>query len=135
MTKEEMYKIVKKVYDTSIRTYDNWDNGFEYIGLRFEDKQRQYGEICEYSKHNQDRDDERDMPIFGTEEYDEMEELDGTSSWFLDLKNSWDFNPKYVNNYHAYIIASNRTGNVHYNTILDNGEIVLKDAVVLSHLY
>lgn len=64
-----------------------FEDMYYYIGIRFEDKDREVGEICECSKHNLDREDEREFPVYGTPEYDELPELDGTSAWNLETCN------------------------------------------------
>src|SRR5690625_1684810 len=51
------------------------------VGVRFENKSIEIGEAIENSRHNLDREDERDMPEYGTEEYEEMFELDGASAY------------------------------------------------------
>ena len=135
MNLKEMYEICLKVYEEN-----EWD--YDMLGVRFEDKEREIGEICECSKDNPDRDDERDFPEFGTKEYNELPELGGTSAWHYD-EHQWsafsfemiDLNKaaiKHFNTNHAYIIASNHTAN-HPNR--DEGEIVLEDAIVLTQLF
>lgn len=139
----EMYELVKKIYSKNIRTAENWDEGYEYIGLRFEDKEREIGEVCEYSRNNIDREDERDFPEYGTEEYWEMEELDGTSAWDMSQENTyripsyWDKEADCRRHFlrdHCYVIASNRLGHTS-NTVIDDGEIVIKDAVVIAKIF
>lgn len=39
----------------------------EYVGLRFEERAYQVGDIVANSKSNMDRVDERDFPVYGTE--------------------------------------------------------------------
>ncbi|MEC5268885.1 hypothetical protein P9G49_07185 [Heyndrickxia coagulans] len=63
---------------------ERFEGQYYYIGIRFEDKEREIGDVCECSKHNIDREDEREFPEYGTPEYDEMLELDGTSAWNLE---------------------------------------------------
>ena len=130
----EMYAKVKEIYEANEGEY--W-----YIGLRFENKERAIGEVCEHSRHNADREDEREFPDFGSAEYEEMEELDGTSAWDMSISStyeysSWDakqddcrkcFIPE-----HCYVIASNRQGR---HDDPDHGEILIKDAVVIAKIF
>jgi len=134
MTVNEMIEMARKVFLENEMDYS-------YIGLRFEDKEREIGETCENSRHNLDREDERDFPEHGTEEYEEMFEMDGTSAWFIDenkklnySKNELEMNVHslHIVN-HAYIIAGNEITNT--DDALDDGEIVIKDAVVLAKIF
>lgn len=59
---------------------ENLDNTFSFYGLRFENKDRNIGDICETSRHNPERDDERDFPEYGTRQYKKLPRLDGTSA-------------------------------------------------------
>lgn len=135
----EMYEKVKKIYN---------DNEDEYycIGLRFEDKEREIGEECEYSRHNADREDERDFPDFGTDDYEEMELLHGTSAWDM-APSKRSYHPgmptlrgvdsekecsRHFFTNHCYVIASNKQGS-HDNP--DDGEILIKDAVVIAKVF
>lgn len=109
---------------------EKYQDEYWYIGIRFEDKDREIGEICECSKHNLDREDEREFPEFGTPEYDEMFELDGTSAWNLETYD--DFEGGFFNN-HCYIIGGNKLTNK--DDGLDDNEIVIKKAVVLEKIF
>lgn len=137
----EMYALCKKIY------VDNEDK-YYYIGLRFEDKEREIGEECEYSHHNPDREDERDFPVFGSDEYDDLEILDGTSAWnliTLEIDRHWpgwgrpprdidfgkDCSREFLSD-HCYVVAGKRQGN-HDNP--DDGEILIKDAVVIAKIF
>jgi len=136
----DTYAMIKKIYE------ENQDE-YEYIGLRFEDKDREIGDICENSKHNPDRDDERDFPVYGSEEYEDLPELNGTSAWDMN-PNVWgrSYHPgmvslygvddrefeRYFSTYHCYVIASNKRG---YHDDPDDGEILIKDAVVIAKIF
>lgn len=134
----EMHKKVKEIYKA--REYD-----YYHIGIRFEDKEREIGEVCEYSRHNGDREDERDFPEYGTPEYEELETLDGTSAWDLAaLTDTYlpgygrinDADPekecsRYFNARHCYVIASDQAGR---HDDPDVNEILIKDAVVIAQL-
>lgn len=137
MTIIEMYEKVREIQAAN--------EDYFCIGIRFEDKQREIGEECEWSRHNSDREDERDFPAYGTDEYQEMEVLDGTCAWdlessvkypgfgnridsyYLDKEASYCFIPD-----HAYIIAGDKLGR---HDDPDHGEILIKDAVVIAQLF
>lgn len=102
---------------------------YYYVGIRFETKEREIGEVCDNSKHNADREDERDFPEYGTAEYDELDELDGTSAWRI---NSIRPNRSYFSDLHCYVIGSNDLG---YHPDPDYGEMLMKDAVVLKKIF
>lgn len=134
----EMYQKVKEIYNENECKYT-------FIGLRFEDKQRNVDDICGNSKHNPDREDERDFPEFGTEEYEEMYELPGTSAWDIKTDDHAGFgsNLKGANLEkdcsrhflmdHCYIVASDQLGN--NDVLLDDNEILIKDAKVIAQIF
>lgn len=109
---------------------EKYRDEYWYIGIRFEDKEREIGDICENSKHNIDREDEREFPEFGTEEYNNMAELFGTSAWNLETYN--DFKGGF-NTYHCYIVAGNQIAN--QDDGLDDNEIVIVNAKVLEIIF
>lgn len=129
MTANEMKEMVTKIYEAN-----SWDHDGDYyeVGIRFEDKEREVGEICENSKNNYNREDERDFPEYGTAEYDEMEEFDGTSAWDLRNYDDWgrpeDFMTKY-----CYIIAGDNLTN--QDDGLDYNEIVIENAKVIAKIF
>lgn len=118
---------IQEVCEKALKKYEG---KYYYIGIRFEDKEREVGEICENSRHNIDREDEREFPKYGTSEYEEMFELDGTSAWNLEFY--YDFEGGF-NTYHCYIIAGNRITNK--DDGLDDNEIVIENAVVLEKIF
>jgi len=132
MTNKEIKELIENAYE---ELKDN----HRYVGLRFEDKEREIGEICENSKHNPDREDPRDYPEYGTEEYENLPEFNGTSAWDLDISdmhrtwfdsNYMDDNEKsyYPDEYeHCYIIVGNAVNNHHDR---DYDEIIIKNAEV-----
>ncbi|MCG7407671.1 hypothetical protein MH117_09570 [Paenibacillus sp. ACRRX] len=130
----EMYAKAKEIYEANEEQY--W-----YIGLRFENKEREIGEVCENSRHNGDREDERDFPTYGTEEYEDMDLLDGTSAWDMSIKSTYEYSSwdaqqddclKCFIPDHCYVIASNKQGR---HDDPDHGEILIKDAVVIAQLF
>lgn len=117
---------------------------YSYYGLRFEDKQRDIGEEVGNSRHNFEREDEREFPEYGTDEYEKMMELDGASAWYIDecgtdawtqsYKGEWqtETDDLVVVTEHCYIIAGDVEGN---HDDPDHNEIVIKDAVVVEQLF
>lgn len=137
----EMYEKVKEIYAAN-------EDKYYYLGIRYEDKEREIGEECEWSRHNPDREDEREFPEYGTEEYEELEVLDGTSAWYLgDFSETRPYLPgfgrlegadltkkceQYFTTYHCYIVAGNQKGQ---HDDPDDGEILIKDAVVIAKIF
>lgn len=109
---------------------EKYQDEFYYVGIRFEDKERQIGDICECSKHNTDREDEREFPGYGTDEYDEMFELDGTSAWNLEYYTDFEGG---FDTYHCYIVVGNKITN--QDDGLDDNEIVIQDAKVVEIIF
>ena len=125
MTEREVWEAARKIYDES---------EYQYVGLRFEDKDREIGEICGHSKHNRDREDDREFPQYGTEEYDSLYELEGTSAW--DLTDEYNYrygDSDYFESRHCYVIAGYAKST--RDEDLDDGEIVIKDAVVIAKIF
>ena len=116
------------------------DCEYVYFGIRFEDKDREIGEICEASKHNPDREDYREFPEFGTSEYDDLEELDGTSCWDLEgdwLASFWSYNKTPEEKLaimadHCYVIAGDDSPQFEDR---DPNEILITDAVVIAKIF
>lgn len=134
MTGLEMMEKVNKIYE------DNKDQ-YDYIGLRYENKSREAGDICECSKNNIDRADERDFPVYGTDEYSETPSFNGTSAWDLRQKETRKVNQFYADRDctgasgtdHCYIVVGNEISNM--DDGLDYNEIVIVDAKVLAVIY
>lgn len=141
MKVKEMKKIVEKIYKEL-----SWSEDGEYmcVGLRFEDKDREVGETCENSRNNINREDEREFPEYGTDEYFQLEEMDGVSTWDLSSMNtinSWLWsNPEanattqFIGN-HAYIIVGDSTGWEQNNGLIDDGELLIKNGKVAYKIY
>ena len=118
---------------------------YEIIGIRFEDMARNVGDTCENSKDNPDRADERDFPEYGSEEYNELPELDGTSAWAVG--NYWGVvrshvaeqiikdaaNKNGITN-HCYLVAANQIGDMS-NYFSDDGETLMIAPVVIAVIY
>lgn len=135
MTIVEMYEQARSVYAALSESY-------YYVGLRFENKEYLVGEECDWSKSNVDREDERDFPEFGTEEYEEMESMGGTSAWDMaqpyvyKIHPSEDIKDDCRNHFitdHCYIIVGNRKTSA--DVPLDDNEIVIADAVVAAVIF
>lgn len=112
-----------------------WANGLgDYtVGVRFEDKEREVGESIGNSRHNIEREDEREFPDYDTNEYEEMFELDGASAWdILHVVEELKGNPIYAVKHCYFIIGSN---SVNEGDALDDGEVVIEDAEVAYVLF
>lgn len=132
-------------YEVLKNAEDEHEDGIHVrvIGVRFEELKREVGDICGNSRHNLDRDDERDMPDYGSDEYEKMFELDGASSFgvthlmddieYLVRKNpEKSINEVYAGS-HCYIIGGKYTTNE--SDAIDEGELVIEDAEVLEVIY
>lgn len=131
MTKEQLNQLLADIKNE----YGEELEEFWYAGIRFEEKEREINEeITDFSKHNINREDEREFPEFGTDEYEEMDELDGVSAWNLaDFKFDDDQN-RYAT--HCYLIASDDvTVDIDGDLELDENEQVMKNAVVIAKLF
>ena len=124
-------ELIKKVTEAieSVNGFDECE--WEYLGIRFENKVRSVGEIIEEcSKDNEGREDERDFPEYGTSEYNEMEDLDGISTWDIrDWQNSVYSVAEtfYCNASHLYLIGGNSAT---YGP--DDNELIIEDGEVLA---
>lgn len=118
------------------------EDEFDYYGLRFENKDRSIGEIItDFSKHNPEREDERDFPEYDSNAYASLPTLDGVSAWEIVLGSKWsDWKKSFLygwnNNMdfsgdakYAYIIAGN---NNRTHDDCDENEIVLLNPVVIA---
>lgn len=142
MKKIESVLTVQEMQDLVVSAFQEIqiNNEYEFYGLRFEDKNRNVGETCENSKNNVDREDERDFPEYGSEEYDDMEEMDGTSAWgeesaLMQIQENIKYKATIFQSKHAYIIAGQDVGWEQNNGVIDDGEIVIQEAVVLYKIF
>lgn len=108
-------------------------NGFDIVGVRFENKLREIGEEIGNSRHNIDREDERAMPEYDTPEYEEMFELDGASAFEVDEIIDMLENDVGVDGEHCYFIAG--TDAVNLDDGIDHGEVVVANAKVIHKFY
>lgn len=114
---------------------EKYEDDYTFVGVRFEDKERTIGEIIEdESADNRDREDEREFPEFGTEEYEECDTMGGISAWDLASFSDYADQPMY-GMAHAYIIVSDSHAWTDSEMLLDEGEIVLVDAEVMEIIF
>lgn len=139
MTVKEFFEKINNIKDELLDEY--WA-----VGIRFEEKERQVGDIItDKSRHNNDREDERDFPEYGTDEYFEMQEFDGVSAWEIEgferaITPSFQ-KEEFLNSSakqafmatHCYIIASDDVSNT--DDDLDVGEVVLVDPIVKKVMF
>ena len=138
---------VKELWQKVNKLKEDLLDEYAYVGIRFENKERELGEVCENSRHNIDREDERDFPIYGSEEYSNLEILDGTSCYDLSQAKGTLYNKYqsyeadeeadiFYNCKHCYIVVGWKTGNnSEFDGTLDLDEIVIKDAEVIEILF
>ena len=102
---------------------------FEHVGFRFESKIRNKGDVIEdVSKRLLDT---RDFPEFGSEEYDELDDLNGASAWDCDFAiENINFDDAEIMFEKGYLIGSDdrEFGE-------DEGELVMIDPVVIEVLF
>ena len=85
-------ELIERVESTVAQLEDLDEYWGWYFGIRFENKERTTGEIItDRSKHNIDREDERDFPQFGSDEYEEMPELEAVLGDFHHLLDRREF--------------------------------------------
>lgn len=105
-------------------------------GIRFDDRPLKIGDKLDNSRHNADREDAREFPEYGTSEYEEMEELDGTCAYncyhISNLCDDTDELKDAVLFDHCYVIAGSDWGS---NDDLDDGEVVIENAKVLAIIF
>lgn len=134
----------KEMYEKAVALLEELEDDYDVIGIRYEDRDLQIGDVVGNSRHNIDRDDERDYPDYGTEEYFEMEELDGASSWHPHiweemllrghLSSVDDPADTRIIAYHAYLIGGDISNDDGDGT-LDYGETVIAEAKVLYKFF
>lgn len=124
---------VKQKLKELIETHDILNDEFSNFGLRFETAIRQIGDAVGASKHNPDRDDERDFPEYGTPEYDNLPLRQGTSAYAINrhplgflnrlIDRAFDYD-------HIYLVE----GTFVEDDDLDDHEVVIDAAKVVERL-
>lgn len=123
---------------------------YQAVGIRYENKKRSVGDICEDSKDNPNRDDSRDFPDYDSEEYDALPSMGGTSAWIIyreacltdytdeddqeEILESlhWENLPEQSDHSpHIYIVGVGHDEVVMDEPQFDHNEIVMPDAEVL----
>ena len=116
---------------------------FNFLGFRIEAREYKVGDIMEgTSRTNLGREDERDFPAYGTEEYEELEELDGLCAYDLGIDfRTIDSIEEQLNQMfrgledreytdgHMYVIGTNDYSD---DFAEDNYEIVMPNPTVLA---
>jgi len=127
----------------------DWENSKKpwnaILAIRFDNKVYRIGDVLPSSKDNSGRFDPREFPSYGSNEYDSLEWLIGTSAYeILDENNKED---KYDKNYlkkilgttsqskhafkHCNIVAGPRTN----EDPEDRGEVILDPCKVMAKIY
>jgi hypothetical protein len=142
-----------KIFEAYEANHESKNGEYYFVGIRFEQSAREVGEICNNSKHNIDRDDEREFPAYGSDDYNEMPALNGSSTWIIPPHvNSADDLAKLdaircqsrndaldvrsifgdTNSGHCYVVAG-----MYEDTPsdADQGEVVIEDAKVVAVIY
>lgn len=139
MTIREFFKVLKREAEELL------EEGY-IVGIRFEELERKAGDvITETSRHNLERDDERDFPEYGTEEYFNLYEFDGVSAYDIESfervvtppfgKESFlerDAQGAFLAS-KAYIIYGHDIANE--DDVLDEGEIVMVEPTVHKRIF
>jgi|SRR5690625_391085 len=139
MLVKEMFEIIKEEIEELL------DEGY-LVGVRFEEKERKEGDvITDVSRHDLYREEEREYPEYGSDDYFELPELDGVSAFEAEFFEEFvtpGFNQsEFLNDdarnaflaSRAYIIYSYEDSNK--DDALDHGEIVLVEPTVHKVLF
>lgn len=137
-TTEKILKAIEELENEAKEYYLD----YKYYGIRFESRHNlEAGYVLENSKTNRGREDSREFPIFGTPEYDEMEELDGTCAYFIydgekEEKTKWLAQVlSYVNDdsddFAWYLVGCERLSDEEGE---DDNEIIMKDATIIKKI-
>lgn len=128
-------KTANEIKEIVLAAIEKYEYDYTFVGIRFEDKERVIGEIIEdESADNRDREDERDFPEFGTDEYAECETMGGISAWNAEAYDMY-VDQNRAGTKHAYIIVSDSHAWMDAEMLLDEGEIVLVDAEVMEIIF
>ena len=130
MTYTELKALVEQVEEEQDDVF-----GGIVVGIRFDDKLYKVGDLLPNTKDNPDREDDREFPEFGTAEYNDLPELDGTSAWDV---NAWWLRDSDFSNANAFLTdhAEIIYGEVSDDDYApDDGEILIADAKVAKILF
>jgi len=133
MDKEKFEEIVKEYQEK----FEDRELGFDFAGVRFENAERKVGEVlCFESKDDSERDDVRDFPDYNSDEYDDLPDMGGVSSWDLEVYDDY-FDPQYsvARGEHCYIIAGDDGNRGDFEVTCDEGEVVITRPTVLAKLW
>lgn len=130
----------KEMYEEAKKAYEEYKDDYNYVGIRFENKERNIGDICNNSKANIDRDDIRYYPAYGTDEYNNLPELGGACAYDLSDYRAYDWDKKradktalsQIETKHCYIVVGDE---ITLEYAEDDAEIIIKDAKVMRKLF
>ena len=146
MTKSELVKIATSWAKENNMNLPPWANT---IGIRYDDKIVTVGEELECSRDNSDREDPRDFPKFGSENFDSLTRLPGTSAYKVCESNCFD--PEDEDDYYddfdttwiEYINSQEDSAWAHCSIVIgkscdwaeDEGEVLLEGCEVVKVLW
>jgi len=120
----------------------------EMVGLRYDNKDVKVGDILGDSKANWERDEDRDFPEFGSEEYDNATDLDGTCCYsvcdgndlyYADTEEEIDAimakAEKFISENSSFEHLSIVFGDQGQGEVEDQGEVLIKDPEIAKVLY
>lgn len=139
MIAERIVKAIEELEEESKKFFLD----YKFYGIRFERRHNlEEGYELECSKANRDRVDAREFPVFGTPEYEEMDELDGTCAYFVFDGEKEERSKRLnhiLNNYISeesdeftwYLVGAEDLSDEEGE---DDDEIIMKDAVVVKKI-
>ncbi|MDA3855882.1 MAG: hypothetical protein PF569_06470 [Candidatus Woesearchaeota archaeon] len=81
--RESSKDITNIVIEYLVSNKDRLEKNHLTVAVRYDNHKYKVGELIPNSKTNIGRDDERDFPLYGTSDYENMDEIDGTSAYML----------------------------------------------------
>lgn len=126
-TNKDFVDVAEKIFKKNEETEEYY---FEDWGVRFDDKAYEIGETIPDSKDNTGREDERDFPEFGSDEYNELPDMPGASVWsFKSFMEELKSNPdsKLWKPYY-HIVVSNSPQQ--YDVVDDNESVFASPKVI-----
>lgn len=138
---------VAEIRQAIIDARDTYASDYRFLGFRFAMEDYVIGSVVEQvSRSNANRQDERDFPAYGSDEYEELEELDGLCAYLLDkdedyldeliqrIMRGYRDDMIYTPNHytpHIYIMG---TDEISHSWAEDYGEVILPDPTVISKI-